>query len=381
MESQHLNVLLDSEGRSTESLNDRLHTIHDVIASRYPYIDRVSIAIYDPATELLKTFISSNTDNQPLMHYEASLHDVPSLFTLAKAHKSRIVSHIPSAFAGSNSKHTTWLKDRNYLSSLTVPVYQANKFAAFIFFDSKLTDAFSLESARFLEIFADLISQLFLLQLKVAHGMVAAVQVASGLARIRDLETGQHLERMASYARLIALAVADQYALSDEFIEYIYLFAPLHDIGKIGIPDNVLLKPGQLDQQEWIVMRRHVEIGVSITDKIKQELGFEGSLAAKVMHSVVAYHHERGDGSGYPHGLRMDQIPLEGRIMAVADVYDALSNRRPYKQAWSQDDCMLELRKEMACGRLDELCTEALVSAQSARLEIQAKFADPLRVI
>jgi HD-GYP domain-containing protein (c-di-GMP phosphodiesterase class II) len=150
----------------------------------------------------------------------------------------------------------------------------------------------------------------------------------------------------------------------------------LHDIGKVGIPDAVLLKPGRLDSVEWLSMRRHVEIGETLIDQIVRDMGLLEDTATRTMRNVVAGHHERGDGSGYPRGLRMAQIPWEARIVAVADVYDALSNRRPYKRPWMEVDVVAELEREVAAGRLDGECVAALVSAKDERLAIQAQFAD-----
>jgi HD-GYP domain-containing protein (c-di-GMP phosphodiesterase class II) len=200
--------------------------------------------------------------------------------------------------------------------------------------------------------------------------------VASGLARIRDLETGQHLERMAAYSRLMARELAGKFGLNDEFIEYVFLFAPLHDIGKVGVPDRVLLKPGKLDADEWVIMRRHVEIGEMICRQITRDLGLDNGMAFDIMRNIVGAHHERGDGSGYPRGLRMADIPLEARMVAVADVYDALSNRRPYKLAWTEEDTARELDQEVRLGRLDADCVAALMNAREARLAIQCSHPD-----
>ena len=361
--------------RPAHDLTSQLRLIHGLVRSRYPFVDRIALALYEPATDRLKTFVSSNTDEVLLKRYEVELSQVPSLMALVRERRSRVVNDIAETFTA-HTTHTDWLAERGYRASYTTPVFHGEQLAAFLFFDSKEPGTFSVETGQFMDTFADLIAQLFLLQRQVVDGMLGTIKVAVGLARIRDLETGQHLERMAQYSRLMAQALAERHGLSDEVVEYVYLFAPLHDIGKVGIPDRILLKPGKLDAEEWAVMKQHVSIGEQIIDKIASEMDLADSLPARVMRDIVAGHHERGDGSGYPRGLMMADIPLVARIVAVADVYDALSNRRPYKQAWGEDDIVKEMRREAAAGRLDTECVESLLAAVEARQAILIRFAD-----
>ena len=189
----------------------------------------------------------------------------------------------------------------------------------------------------------------------------------------RDLETGAHLDRMAHYVRLIALELAERYGFDDEYIEHLFLFAPLHDIGKIGIPDNILLKQGKLTPEEYQVMKTHARKGREIIDAMLDNFGLEGLHNIDMLRNLAHYHHEAVDGSGYPEGLSGEQIPIEARIVAVADVFDALTSRRPYKEAWSNDKAFAGLRRLAGSG-LDAECVEALASRRAEVEEVQARF-------
>jgi len=146
-----------------------------------------------------------------------------------------------------------------------------------------------------------------------------AAELAHAAACMRDAATGSHLERVNRITRLIATAVAPHYGLSEAFVEQVSTYARLHDIGKIGIPDAILLKPGRLDDAEMAEMRTHVEKGLEILERVLAAQGVADQGAVRVMTNLVATHHERLDGTGYPAGLRGEQIPVEGRIVAGAD--------------------------------------------------------------
>jgi HD-GYP domain-containing protein (c-di-GMP phosphodiesterase class II) len=221
-----------------------------------------------------------------------------------------------------------------------------------------------------------MINMLISSELNLVYSIRASVQVAREFANLRDFETGAHLQRMAHYARLIARELQQSHGLSDEYIEHLYLFAPLHDIGKIGIPDRILLKPGPLDPEEHKLMESHVQKGLEIVEKMVGEFGLEDLPDSAVMKNVVAGHHEKLDGSGYPKGLRGEAIPLEARIIAVADVFDALSSHRHYKQAWSMDAALTELDRMVAAGQLDADCVAAVRRRRDAVEAIRDRFQD-----
>ena len=163
----------------------------------------------------------------------------------------------------------------------------------------------------------------------------------------RDEVTGNHVVRMAKYSREIGEALS----LSDKECDEIEYAAPMHDIGKIGIQDRILLKPGKFDAEEWVTMQEHTRIGHAILSNSQSRYIQTGSI-------IALNHHERFDGSGYPNGLSGKNIPLVARIVAVADVYDALISPRPYKRAWSSEDAQDYLHKQ-AGSQFDPICVEA----------------------
>ncbi|NVD06852.1 HD domain-containing protein [Vibrio sp. JPW-9-11-11] len=166
-----------------------------------------------------------------------------------------------------------------------------------------------------------------------------AIVSLSALAESRDNETGAHILRTQEYVRALAQYLAQfephRELLTDTYIELLYKSAPLHDVGKVGIPDNILLKPGKLTDDEFEIMKRHPEIGAKALSMAEQQLGSNSFL--KLAKEISLTHHEKWDGSGYPNQLKEQEIPLSGRLMALADVYDALISERVYKKAFSHD--------------------------------------------
>jgi two-component system, response regulator RpfG len=181
----------------------------------------------------------------------------------------------------------------------------------------------------------------------------------------RDEGTGNHVVRMAKYARKIAEATGKFTEQECDVLEYA---APMHDIGKIGIPDNVLLKPGKLDVNEWSEMKQHVTIGHAILSNSQSNFMQIGAI-------IALNHHERFDGNGYPNGLKGEEIPFIARVVAVADVYDALISARPYKHAWPTEDAISYI-KQQSGNHFDPVCVDAFIECLDAIKKIQHDYAD-----
>ncbi len=190
------------------------------------------------------------------------------------------------------------------------------------------------------------------------------IQRLGRAAEYRDNETGLHILRMSHFSQVIALA----YGLSPKRAEDLLHAAPMHDIGKIGIRDDILLKPGKLTEDEFREMQRHPLIGAEI-------LGDADSHLLQLAQQVALYHHEKWDGTGYPHGLKGEEIPLEARIVALCDVFDALTSTRPYKSAWSVEDTLAHLQAQKG-KHFDPQLVDLLEQELPKILEIRARWAE-----
>lgn len=184
-------------------------------------------------------------------------------------------------------------------------------------------------------------------------------------AEFRDPETGAHIQRMAHYSQLIAAGIGLDKAQQELILEA----APMHDVGKLGTPDMILLKPGKLTPEEFAVMKQHATIGWEI-------LRDSSAPTLKTAAEIAWTHHEKFDGSGYPRGLKGEEIPLFGRIVAVADVFDALTSARPYKPAWEFDKAWEFIRANRG-SHFDPRCADAFLAQRNAVLTIRAQFRDP----
>ena len=198
------------------------------------------------------------------------------------------------------------------------------------------------------------------------------------LAESRDPETGAHLERVCNYSRMLAQHLSTLPKFSDQvndgYVRLIFQTSPLHDIGKVAIPDCVLLKPGRLSDREFEIMKSHTIFGAQTLDAALREHPEAGFL--RMARDIAATHHERFDGTGYPAGLKGSDIPLCGRIVAVADVYDALTTKRVYKNAFAHDVARSMIMEERG-SHFDPDVVEAFLACEQQFIEIRNRFDEP----
>lgn len=357
------------------SFDERLQSMHVHLRKHLNKLGQVSVAIYDQRTDMLKTFATSTTEgHSPFLQYEAKLSNVPSLRHLAEHKQPRVIDNLKHS-QHPDSENNRKLLAAGYASSYTEPLWFNNKLFGFLFCDAVEPNYFDENVQGELSSYAQMLSSVIAMEFMTIKILGSALATALEFSRYRDEETANHLLRMSAYSRTIAKALASTHNLTDEDVEFIYRFSGLHDIGKIAIPDAILRKPGKLTAEEFDVMKTHAIKGKVIISRMICEFDLDGIHHTDMLKNIVAHHHERFDGNGYPEGLEGNAIPLEARIVAVADVFDALSSERPYKRAWSFDEAFAYL-EEQAGSHLDPACVDAALQNKEAFHAIYLQYQD-----
>jgi response regulator RpfG family c-di-GMP phosphodiesterase len=238
-------------------------------------------------------------------------------------------------------------------SSVTLPLNVRDNCVGVVFFSSDSKEAYTTEHTSFLKTIALSLAAAFDQSFLNDQLIVSTIEGFSKLVESKDSETGNHIERMQRYAVMLVEMAAAKDAfpnqINEAFIKQIEAFSPLHDIGKVSIPDHILMKPGKLTPQEFELMKEHTSIGADILEKMNASVTGVNRSFYKVGIEIVRYHHEKYNGTGYPDGLSGEDIPLSARIVAVADVLDAITSKRPYKNAFGMETSkriMLEGRNQ-----------------------------------
>ncbi len=370
--TQHRDVL--EQLNDQLSLREKLVVAHRSVSDQFPFIARIAIAIYDPETSLLKTYLHSSGEDNPLENYQALLDDAPSLKKILEKGLPRVVNNLLT-FEDSNHEHAKRIGRQGYAASYTLPMFNEGQFIGFMFFNSYEEGVFTESVLSQIDLYGHIISLMVINELSAINTLKAAVKTAGSVTHYRDPETGSHLDRMSRYSRLIARELASEYDLDDTYIEHVFMFSPLHDIGKIGIPDNILLKPDSLDKAEKNIMKTHARKGRVMIDELLENFGLENIKYVDVLRNIAEFHHEAVNGTGYPTGKKGEDIPLEARIVAVADVFDALTSERSYKDAWDNKRAIKTL-KQLSGEVLDRDCVDALLKNIEQVEQIQQQFSE-----
>ena len=224
-------------------LNNKLKVIHSVIKKRFDFVDRISVALYDRNSKILRTFLASSGRDYPLEFYDIELEKASSLMEIVRTGRPRLINDL-SVFQQGQHEHTKSILEQGYRASYTTTMYFGEVLGGFIFFNSYQTDCFDETAIDTLDVFSHLISELIAHELGNVKAMLSALKAVYEILHVQDTETGAHLERTARFCRIIAkeLALRGKYDLNDEDVERIHVFSRLHDIGKITLPGRDLSK-------------------------------------------------------------------------------------------------------------------------------------------
>ncbi|WP_158119967.1 HD domain-containing phosphohydrolase [Vibrio metoecus] len=358
---------------SVGSLNTYFVSMHEKIRVEFPDIQRISFALYDEKHDSIKTYADSSPVSHDFVHYEFQLSGLPSLQQVKESGSVRIIHDMPNQLQ-SQTRHNRWLLEHQYRSSFVQPIFHHQEFVGFLFFNSSTGSYFSPSVVKELQPYIDLIQQAVCSEYTLIHHLIQNVEQIESQSPEHWAQLKQHKERISRYAHIIAINIAEQYALDDELIENISQFATCHDIGKLALPVNILQKSTTLASNEREQVHNHIESGVTLLNDVIEKLGTPHHPCLAVLREIVAYHHEFLDGSGYPFGLTSEQIPIPARIISVANIFDALTTHRPYKQAQSIPHALLELEKMVSEGKLDRHCVNALRESQEELKTIIEQF-------
>jgi len=354
-----------------EQISQEVDLMYQQLQRQLPGLCRIAVALYEEDSDILHSFLKSPAQSHVFTHYSEFLSKVPSLKALADQGKPRIIHELVNA--ESHSFHRQELTSVGIKASYTVPLYLGESFLGFVFFDADQACYFSEETVAQLAIYTRLLEALLVMDILPVKTLMGMVSSTKRLTGFKDGETGKHIGRVSAYVELIATELSDELNLSDEFIEYLWLYAPLHDIGKIAVADEILLKPEPLNSEEFEQMKRHVDSGTEMIEQIIDDFDFGSLHHIEILKNVIAYHHERWDGEGYPKGIKGEAIPIEGRIMAVADVFDALSSSRVYRNAFTIEETFEYIVTHR--GRnFDPRCVDAFMRQKERVIAIHQKF-------
>lgn len=334
-------------GFSIETFIDQFGKVF--CSEKYQHIlpcDRFSLSVYQENQDILVAYHATVRGRQPVFlqkGFSQKLSDTSLKKIIDQQMPYRIINNLGER----NSQSSRLLLQEGINANLTVPVMINQRLFGFLFFAHRQACAYTEEMGKIASLVSNIVRSRFYYSYALQKTLSVFGDGIVNIVEFKDDETADHTRRVSLYAELIANSLRDQGRITPQKADKIKEYAPLHDLGKIGIPDSILLKPGKLSPEEWNIMKQHPLIGGRIirdaNQKLVNQLGY-GLL--HTAYNLIIDHHEWWDGMGYPQGKQGMDISIEGQIVAIADVFDALTTKRPYKEAFPIDQSLAMLKEQ-----------------------------------
>lgn len=359
-------------------VEDTMNVLFDFL-SRQLRIDRIGLAYVDYQS---KTFVAE----YGVLAYQETILGPGFVQPFSKTSLTQILTtQLPvinnsiqsSLYSNPTSEALNMLQREKIQSNLTIPIIMNQIVFGFIFLSSYEANFFN---QKHIELGMKVANEVKSLLHRAYFTNVVLTKMTSAFSELvenKDNDTGNHILRMVKYSSLLARAIRTRnhpdYPMDEKTILEVERYAAVHDIGKVGIPDAVLKKESKLTHEEWEIMKKHPKIGADVFKNLRLALNAFDSTLYQVAEDITRYHHERWDGLGYPYGLRGFEIPLVARLIAVADVFDALSSKRSYKPAFSFEES-LQIIKNASESQLDPFIVEVFIEESTQVLAIYNAF-------
>lgn len=328
------------------SFMEMLDYINITFSKFIPY-NYIGIALIDEDREMISATYGVSDDKikglpEKLIRYKSRIKET-SLGHLLETGNVRIINDLEKYTKGKPVKqYNKTLLEAGVKASITLPLMVSGKAVGVIFFSSYKKNVYRERHIQFLKTLVNSIAISFHQNIFIHNLLFSSTLALANLAEARDEDTGNHMERIRVYSRALAEWLYEKGCYEDEityeFIEMIDKYSPLHDIGKVAIQDSILLKPGKLTNVEFDTMKQHTMFGGKVLRDAEENMGERGKYLFSMGIEIAEGHHEKWNGGGYPYGRHGDDIPLSARIVAVADVFDALTSKRPYKKPFSFEE-------------------------------------------
>lgn len=354
------------------TLQERLALFVSSVQRIHPEIIGIAVTHVDDHDNLYSVYRSPGYgDNFPT--FIESISQSPRLNKMRSSFEPSIIDNMLSHQSSVKRIHLRLLQS-NCISSMACPIYTNGTFIGVLFINAKVKDFFS-DKVNYFTTFSIIITLLIADDFNNKKAFHSIVKTVLLLSHHKDPETQNHLKRVAEYSRLIGLYLAKKRKCDGNFVDSVYHFSDMHDIGKSLIPEEILYSTKIYTDEEREIMNQHPELGCQLLTNILTTFKYDNHQELNIILNIIRHHHERYDGKGYPAKLKGNDIPLEARIVTVADVIDALLSHRPYKKPWSIED--IELYLINGSGTLfDPLCVDAILHSLDKITLIQNRYPD-----